>query len=505
MDDDAARWATILRAVAREIDQRGGEGWLVGGCLRDAVLGVPVRDVDLAVTGDPLGYAEGLRVRLSAAIAPLRDTTVRLALGESSEASGRREIDISTLRGATIEDDVRLRDFRINALALPLAAYDEFVWLLAQAQHGRSMPPVNGRDTPELPAPAHLIDLIQGVADLRAGTLSPASPHALQDDPGRILRAARLIAARNLTPSRELVDAARANTPLLGTLPRDRVRDEMSALLALSRAWHGLDFLAECGALTLLLGDLFTPEVLAHGIASIRATGMLQETVDVAQSWHNARGDSGVARLLTLDGVRSWCVAPLPDGFPRLVAMRWGLLLHALVDADTLTRGGEPAAKAAHRVLERLPLAAHTRAIARAVLTCGEWRTWLAERALDAAALRHFFARFGDAGVDTLIGAVACGDALGGASGAVMGDADTVAEQVRMVLAQFFTERERLIPPPLLNGTDVMRTLGAPPGPAIKEALQAVRMAQLDGTISTQDEAIEIVKQHIHRLDHDEG
>lgn len=503
MDGEAARWATILQVVAREIDQRGEQGWLVGGCLRDALLAIQVRDVDLAVTGDPLAHAQALGMRLGAAIAPLSGTTVRLALGESDKPPGRREIDISTLHGTSIEDDLPRRDFRVNALALPLAAYDEFVALLEQTQHRRSVAFSTGGSAKDLPAAAHLIDPLHGVADLRARKLTLASPHALQDDPGRILRAARLCAARALTPARELLDAMHASILLLRTLPRDRVRDEMSGLLSLPRAWQGLDMLAACGALALLLDHSCTPEALAHGIASIRATGVIQESADVAQDGQDASDVySGVAHVLTLDAARAWCLAPLPDGLPRVVALRWGLLLHALTEVGAPAQAEERAVATRH-VLERLPLAAHTRAIAQAVLACGEWRERLVERTLDLAELRHFFARFGEAGVDTLIGAVACDDARGEAAGAGRRDTGAVAEQARMILAQFFAGRERLMPRPLLNGTDLIHELGVAPGPAIKEALQAVRMAQLDGTISTRDEAMAVAGRHLHRADAD--
>ncbi|HEX8032747.1 MAG TPA: hypothetical protein VF510_02820 [Ktedonobacterales bacterium] len=505
VEGEAARWAAILGVVAREIDQCGGRGWLVGGCLRDALLGIPVRDVDLAVTGDPLEYAEGIRMRLGAAVAPLNRATVRLALGNGIEPSGRREIDISALHGATIEDDLQLRDFRVNALALPLAAYDEFVALLDLAEQEECTTPSDGSGETALPAPVDLIDPLQGVADLRARRLKLASSHALLDDPGRILRAARLAASHVFTPSRELLDAARTASPLLRMVPRDRVRDEMNGLLSLPRAWRGLDFLAECGALAVLLGDVSMPEALQHGIGSVHATSMLQERAGIGDLGHSASEHGGMAYLLTLDAVGSWSVAALPDGFPRIVALRWGLLLHALSDVGMLAEGeegeGEGEAEArAQRVLEQLPLATHMRVIARAVLTCGEWRKRLAERTLSVIELRHFFARYGDAGVDTLIGAVACGDALDGAAAADRRGADDAAEQVRRVLALYFTERERLIPPPLLNGTALMRELGMQPGPAIKAVLQAVRKAQLDGAIMTRDEALAVAEHTMHTI-----
>ena len=496
MDGDTARWAAILEVVAQETKQRGEQGWLVGGCLRDALLGIPVHDIDLAVSGDPLVLAQAIRTRLGAAIAPLNGVTVRLALSDTHDPSQRRELDLSTRHGTTIEDDLVRRDFRINALALPLSARDEFVALLERAHQGGDAIPA-GNDETRISRPAHLLDPLQGLADLRARRLTPASSHALQDDLGRILRAARLIASHALTPTPALLDAARICAPLLRTLPRDRVRDESNALLSLPQAWRGLDMLAECGALTLLTDDA-PREALAHATASIRATRVIQhqEPTDTLYS--------GLAHLLTLDAVRAWCLAPLRDGLPRVVALRWGLLLHALVDAGVPMQGSNGEAAAQH-VLERLPLAAHTRQIVSAVQTCGVWRERLLEHMPGEAELRHFFARYGERGIDALIGAVACDDARGEIASGERGDTGaTIAERVRMIVALFFEERDRLIPPPLLNGTDLMRELGVMPGPAIKAALHAVRAAQLDGTITTRAEALDVAARYV-RAEHPAG
>lgn len=504
VDGDADRWAAILEVIAREIDQRGERGWLVGGCLRDALLGKAVRDIDLAVTGDPLAYAEGVRMRLGAAIAPLSRSTVRVIPGDDAElpSRSRREIDISALRGTTIEDDLLLRDFRVNALALPLAAYGEFVALLELAeQRGRvPSPPVYSRDDLELPTLVNLIDPLQGLDDLKEHRLNLASSHALTDDPGRVVRAARLVTSHAFSPTRELLDAARSIAPLLRLVVRDRLRDEMNVLLALPRAWQGLDFLAACGALGEILGGTPMPEAVRHGIGSVRATEMIQERVGAADLGLSASGYGGMARLVTLDAVRSWSQATLPDGFERIVALRWGLLLHALSDVSE----AEAHATDARRALEHLPLATHMRVIARAVLICGAWRKRLAEREPDMVELRHFFAQFGDAGVDTLIGAVACGDALDGSAAVEMRRAGDVVERVRLALALYFNERERVIPPPLLNGQDLMRDLGMSPGPAIRAVLQTVREAQLDGVVVTRDEALAVAKERI-RAEHGGG
>ncbi|HEX9057723.1 MAG TPA: hypothetical protein VF818_09345, partial [Ktedonobacterales bacterium] len=155
-------WRAVLDQVAVQLEQRGERAWLVGGCLRDALLGRPVRDVDLAIAGDPLALARAVAPTIGpASIAPLREdvVTVRLVLaGQSREAPA--QLDLSALRGSTIRADLRARDFTINALALPLSARDTFLALLPPS--GSSRPAADNTAAPRTPA---WIDPLAGLAD----------------------------------------------------------------------------------------------------------------------------------------------------------------------------------------------------------------------------------------------------------------------------------------------------------------------------------------------------
>ena len=161
--------ADAFRAL-RRYAQRGRRIYLVGGPVRDALLGRPVGDLDFAVAGDALALAAELQGELGG------QWRIHARFGTASGCLGGQRIDLAGARreryprpGAlpqvspgTIEDDLARRDFTINAMALPLAG-----------------------------ARPRVVDYGGGRADLAAGVIRTLHPGSFADDPTRMLRAVR--------------------------------------------------------------------------------------------------------------------------------------------------------------------------------------------------------------------------------------------------------------------------------------------------------------------------
>lgn len=171
------RLATDLADLCREVNH---EVYLVGGSVRDAILGRTVRDLDLTLAADGLALGRKLADRLRRPFVPLDDTdrTGRIVLRR------RFTIDISSFKGVSLEADLRKRDFTINAMAVRLADVLE------------------GRPS--------IIDPLGGAADLAARRLKAVSEASFRDDPLRVLRAFRLAGQFDLdiTPRTEAWIAA---------------------------------------------------------------------------------------------------------------------------------------------------------------------------------------------------------------------------------------------------------------------------------------------------------
>ena len=211
-------------AEARAAAERAGvDAYLVGGAVRDALLGRPVTNLDLVVDGDQealvraLGGDATMHDRFATAI-------VRVDGSELDVARARAETypepgALPVVRPAGLGEDLERRDFTINAIAVALTA-------------------------PEEP-----IDPLGGLADLRAGRLRVLHDRSFIDDPTRALRAARYAARLGFEVEPHTLDLLRATD--LAAVSRERVAAELGKLAAERHARAGFELLASWGLLEL--------------------------------------------------------------------------------------------------------------------------------------------------------------------------------------------------------------------------------------------------------------
>ncbi len=240
------RFAPVLAELApltARFADAGHRLYLVGGTVRDLLVGSGRHDFDLDLTTDArpdeikaclAGWADALWTQGE------RFGTIGAKLGE-------RTFEVTTFRAESYTDDSRKphvtyaddiatdlsrRDFTVNAMALELT----------------------GGDTPTL------VDPHGGVADLVQQRLrTPLGPEiSFSDDPLRMLRAARFIAGYDLKPTEQLVAAVSEMAPRLEIVSAERIRDEFDKLITVDHPSTGLWFLYETG-----LADEFLPELAA--------------------------------------------------------------------------------------------------------------------------------------------------------------------------------------------------------------------------------------------------
>ena len=228
------------RPVAERFTGAGKRIYLVGGIVRDLILGRELHEPDFDLTTD--ARPDETKRLLSGFADAVWDQGERF--GTIGAKVGDRIFEITTHRAEAyrpdsrkpdvefadaIEADLSRRDFTVNAMAL------------------------------SLPEP-ELVDPFGGAADLATGTLrTPSGPEvSFSDDPLRMMRAARFIAGYGLTPEPGLVDAVVAMRDRLEIVAAERIRDELDKLLVVDDPSAGLWFLVDTG-----LADLFLPELAA--------------------------------------------------------------------------------------------------------------------------------------------------------------------------------------------------------------------------------------------------
>src|SRR5688572_3021049 len=204
----------------------GTRAWLVGGAVRDRLLqkgsdlAFAHLDLDLAIDGDVRSAAKQLGRAVGGPSFELSD-----AFGAWRVIAPGWQADLTPLRGGSLEADLSLRDFTVNAIAEPLAG-------------------------------GELVDPFSGVLDLEAGRLRMVGPQSFPDDPLRVLRLAGLAGMLGRTPEGGTVAAARDAAPELAQVAAERVFYELKRIVVADRAVDGLLLAERTGALSAVLPEL---------------------------------------------------------------------------------------------------------------------------------------------------------------------------------------------------------------------------------------------------------
>src|SRR3954451_281180 len=223
------------------------DAYLVGGAVRDELLGLESKDADFVVPGvdydglrralEPHGKVEDFEVagrRVGARLYP-RDARVRAAApagiefapprAERSTGPGRHDFVIVADPGLSIEDDMARRDFTVNAIARRL-------------------------DTGEI------VDPFGGRGDLERRVLRAVGPRSFAEDPLRIVRGLRLVSQLGLTPDESTLQQMRAEAQNVRLVSGERLGDELAKLLLGAHPARALRLALDTGVLSAVLPEL---------------------------------------------------------------------------------------------------------------------------------------------------------------------------------------------------------------------------------------------------------
>ncbi len=447
----------------------GIEAWLVGGVVRDALLGRPLDDVDLAVAGD----AEAAARTASRALGGPR-FALSEEFGSWRALSRGREVacDVSPLQGETIEADLARRDFALNAVAVPLAGGEP-------------------------------IDPFGGLADAQAGILRVLGPRAYADDPLRALRLVRLAAELAMRPDGETERLTVEAAPRLTEPSGERVFAELRRLLVAPGALEGLELARRLGVLSAVL-----PEIAAlDGVeqSHYHHLDVYGHTVAVLEQQIEILRPGGLERLFgdAAPDLRAVLDEPLADGLSRAEALRFGALFHDV--AKPLTRGvredgrvtfvGHDAAgqDVVRDVFRRLRaserLSSHVGALTRHHLALG---FLVHQRPLDRATTYGYLSRCQPVQVDVSV--LSCADRLATRGRNAERAIEAHLEVARELIGPALRWHAEGPPRAPLRGDELAAALGIEPGPELGRLLARLGEAVYTGEATTRDEAVALAR-----------
>jgi putative nucleotidyltransferase with HDIG domain len=447
--------------------------WIVGGALRDELLGRDITDIDIAVVGDP---AEAARQVAAEVRGPVFRLSEAFGAWRVIDREGGRIYDFAPLQGESIEEDLRKRDFTVNAMARPL---------------DRDARPLDR----EAGDPAALIDPLGGRADIESRTLRVIGPEAYERDPLRPLRLARFAAELGFAPDPETERLTAAAADRVPEASGERVFAELRRLVLAPQAVRGLALADRLGLLTAVLPEL-------------------SDLHDVDQSHFHHKDVYGhtlevLERLIELESeatgdLREVLDEPLADELTRGEALRFGALLHDI---------GKPATYSV-REDGRVTFVGHDRLgqdmvrdICRRLRTSDRLSRFLEgltrhhlvlgflvrRRPLDRREVYRYLRRTSPVEVEVTL--LSCADRLATRGKNAERAIDAHLELARELMPAALDWRSSGPPRLPLRGDELAREAGIEPGPELGRILEELQEAAYAGEVASRDEAVALARQ----------
>jgi len=478
------------------------EIYLVGGAVRDLLLGRESHDLDFSVPADGIKLARRVANKLKGAFYSLdneRDTgRVVLIMGDGV----RTVMDFATYRGENIEADLRDRDFTINAIAYNLRSEE-------------------------------ILDPLDGASDVRARRIRVCAPESLTHDPVRVLRAVRLAAGLGFQIDKDTRQKMKQAASQLRSVSPERLRDELFRILDGPQPGTAMRALEMLGALPHILPELLAlkgveqppPHVYDVWTHTLSVMSHLEDILVALAPGYDpeSTGDMNTGLLvLRLGRYREQFAAHFAEQLNTDRSVRALLFFAALyhdvakpvcktIDADGRIRfwghdeqGTELAVERANALhlsndeIQRLRLVIrhHMRVHFHSNRIESEHKT------PSRKAIYRFFRDAGEAGVDLILLALADTRATRGHT--LTQDTWIATLDVCRIFLENYWEKptETVSPPRLLNGNEVMARFDLKPSPRVGEILEAIREAQATGKVNTREEALSFAQDWLDQNTH---
>lgn len=456
---------------------------IVGGAVRDALTHRPVKDVDLATSGDAIRLARLLTNLLDGDLFVMDAERGVARVFYQTSMGDRFTLDVAKFRGETLLDDLQGRDFTINAVAVDL-----------------------------LGDLSKIIDPLGGERDVIDRILRRCQPSAIFDDPLRILRAVRVSTQLDFRIEPQTLSDVRTAVPRFATSSPERIRDEFYNLLNLDRPERALRIAAAVGLLPHLLPEVswledyalpepFTRDAWSHTLATIERLSMIVLSISPRRTDATAAVFDLGMLVIQFDRYRAQLNQYISQTWPNDRLNRNLLILAALLHATGVRekRSEEPfvvvSRRAASVAADRLRLSTAEKKHLVAVIGAAD--DFLMTKTWSLVMQHRYWFTFDQAGIGGVLLGLAIYLAQVGTHLVQEAWLDLV-ERARLLVEAFYDRYETTVNPPLLvDGTRLMDELELRGGPIVGELLTLVREAQVSELITTPQEALDYVRDYL--------
>lgn len=439
-----------VKEIINKFEEAGFEIYIVGGAVRDILMGKPVYDWDFTTNATP---PEILKLFPNAFYDNQFGT-----VGITPEIKEERPYEITTYRteygysdsrrpdkvewGKTLEEDLKRRDFTLNAMALEIKTVTT----------GKKHPTGGLISSHAIDAweevEAELIDYFHGQKDIKDKLIRAVGnpKERFSEDALRMMRAVRIAAELGFTIENETFEAIKMNVPLIKRVSKERIRDELLKILASPHPYEGMIIFRSSGLMQEILPEM-------------------EKTFGVEQKSPGRHHiyDVGTHSLLSLKYVSEKNTDPI---------VRFATFIHDIgkpqtykkLPTGTITFYNHEiiSAKIAKQIADRLNFSKKQKDKFWRLVRYHQFT--VDERQTDSA-IRRFIKKVGLENIDDMID-LRIGDRLGGGARETSWRLEEFKRRIIEVQKQPFTVRDLKI-----DGYDVMRSLNIPPGPKVGEVL----------------------------------
>jgi len=477
----------LLARVSDVLSQRNCQAYVVGGLVRDHLLGRDTADIDIAVNADTPGVAREIANAIGGKYV-LLDEANGVARVVAMEGEHVLHLDFSSFSG-NIENDLGRRDFTIDAMAVELARL------------------VSGH--------VEVIDPFRGQVDLKSRLIRAVSERVFAEDAVRLLRAVRLAAELGFAIESNTEKLIKRDVQLVKHVPGEKVREELLRLFGLPGVAGMVCYMDELGLLTGVMPELDGMKgveqpkehywnVFDHSVETVATVEfMLREC-----QWQYGSDDL-LAITPWSEAIKLHFDEEVSNGSNRRILLKLGGLLHDIAKPATKTTEetgktrflghGKIGASMAAAMLEGLRFSSREVRLVENLVYHHLRPAQMSNEGLPTRrAVFRYFRDTEGAGIDILFLALADYLATGGPNL----DVEQWKQHnhvVNYVLAEHMRQEAEVMPVKLIDGHDIMDVLGISSGPLVGELLTEVREAQAAGELNTKEDAIALVRMKMEK------